>query len=79
MRGHSNMNLKKGFLSHLCFAFTAELSWNEMDNETNGLADWFVARHTIDPELHFRLLSTSSTSNRPTGRLTEVNYTVIIR
>ena len=72
MRAYSNMNLKRNFSSQLRFSFTAELSRNQMDNETNRLAD------TIHPELHLRLLSTGSTTNRRTGRLTEVNYTVII-
>ena len=44
-----------------------------MDNETKGLADWLVARNITDPELHFRLPSTSSATYRPTRRLTEVN------
>ncbi|XP_078372804.1 uncharacterized protein LOC144656461 [Oculina patagonica] len=48
--------------------------WNLMDNETNGLTDGFLARHTTDPALLFQLHTRnreSPTSNRPTGSLTE--------
>ena len=60
----------------------ALISQNKMDGETKGLSDWFLARHTRDPALLFRLLSNrnreNSTSNRSAGRFTEVNYVLDI-
>ena len=35
-----------------------------MENEANGLADSFVARHTTDPALRLELLSRSQNSSR---------------
>ena len=43
-----------------------------MDAEVRGLADWFVARHTIDPVLPNQLPFSRASSNRPTETLLEV-------
>ncbi|KAL9970974.1 hypothetical protein ACROYT_G023445 [Oculina patagonica] len=43
-----------------------------MDNATSGLTDGCWTEHTADSTLRFQLLSNrESSSNRPTGRLTE--------
>lgn len=44
-----------------------------MDGEVRGLADWFVARHTIDSALPNQLPFNRTSSNRPMERLMKVN------
>ena len=65
MQAYSNMNLKRNFSSQLRFSFTAELSRNQMDNETNRLADTIQSPWIALPVAFNKL------TNQPTDRETD--------
>ena len=57
--------------------FTAFTLSKQMDNETNGLKDEFLARHTTDPALRSMLSNHETlTTQRPTD-MTEVKTNVL--